>query len=954
MLRFLDYSLDPANAQLQRGRQIVPLRPKTLAVLRHLAERPGRLVSKRELLDTVWADTSVGEWVLTGCVRELRRALDDDARRPRIIETAHRLGYRFVAPLDAAGAEQPPAPASAPPTPVGRAAEVAELGGWLARAMARERQVGFVSGEAGIGKTTLVDALRARAAVAGCLVAHGKCLEHHGAAEPYLPVLEAVGRLCATPDGAPITALLRRHAPSWFAQLSGLLEPGEAAAVERQLGGTTRVCMLREMAALVEASTRPLVLVIEDLQWSDPATVDLVVALAERQDPAALLVVGTYRPVDVIVRNHPLKDVRHELALHGRCRQLWLGPLGVDAVAAYLRARLPGLASAEALARVVWERTDGNPLFVVNLVDHLLAEGAIVAADGGFVERLDAARIGVPKGLRQMIAMQADRLGDDEREVLETASLVGRAFSAAVVAAAAGRDVVAVEATLDRLARREQLVRATDEGAPAGPVAAGSYEFIHALYRDVLGDRVPPARRRLLHGRIAACLERDAGGRAAEIATDLAFHFEAAGEPERAAPHLETAAATAVHRGAHREAAAVLEHAIALLEPLDQAPDRAMLAIRLSIALGRALAGMHGWAHPAIERACERARRLGETTDDLPHLFQAVAALTAVYLAQGHLDRAGETTAQLCALMERAPMPLTAFAGNFFIGVVRFYGGALLAAHRHLDDALAASDGSLPELARGLQTQVLSYGALTRLHLGYPDQAREYGRRAAAAAASFGSPYFRSETVLVTCFLHLHLRDLDGLARASDEAIALGDKYGLRIPVAVGNVARGLVLVAHGDHEAGLATLRAGLEQRRATGQAIVQPTMLGLLADALTVSGRIDEGLATVRDAHVLAAQTGEAQFQAELHRIEAEAHRARSDDAAAERCFRQALAVAERQGARWWTLRAAAGLARLQSAHRKRAAARRLLEPVVASFTEGLDTPDVAGAAALLRALG
>src|SRR5262249_29051057 len=191
-LRFLEFVLDPANEQLRRGSLTLPLRPKTFAVLRHLAERPGRLVTKDELLDAVWTETAVSESVLSGCINDLGQILGDDARRPRVIETAHRRGYRFVAPIAGEVLARASSPRPDGAVIVGRVAELAELDAWFVRAARHERQVGFVAGEAGIGKTTLVDMFRTRLIADGHVVAHGRCVEHHGGREPYLPVLEAL------------------------------------------------------------------------------------------------------------------------------------------------------------------------------------------------------------------------------------------------------------------------------------------------------------------------------------------------------------------------------------------------------------------------------------------------------------------------------------------------------------------------------------------------------------------------------------------------------------------------------------------------------------------------------------------------------------------------------------------------------------------------------------------
>src|SRR5262245_27501686 len=667
VLHFLDYVLDAANARVTHGARVLDLRPKTLAVLEYLAVNPQRLVTKQELLEAVWSGTAVTEWVLTGCMRELHEALGEDAREPRIIETVHRRGYRFIAELGpepalSAGSSVPSpesvklqslphsvlgAQHSAPAAPlVGREADLEMLNGCWQRALGGEREIVFLIGEAGIGKTALVDAFLRLLAdrLTTCLIAHGQCIEQHGAGEPYLPVLEALGRLCAQPSGAPLLELLRRNAPAWLVQLPGLLESAECEVLERRLGATTGERMLREMAAVIAALPAPLVLVLEDLHWRDHATLGLVSTLAQRRDPARLLLIGTYRPVEVTVHGHPLRTVHQDLRVHARCQDLWLRPLTEAAVSAYLQVRWPTLTAPAQLARVVHEHTEGNPLFLVNIADYLAANGAVVEVDGRWELRTDAAVLAaaVPPGLRQLIAAHIERLAAADRTALEAASLAGRRFSAALVSAGLDADVVDIEERLAHLADNGVMV--CSDGASEWPdgTTAGAYRFNHFLYQSVLRDRVPPARRQQLHERIAARLERAYGGQLAEVSAELAFHLEAAGQAERAVPYLEEAAARAVRRGAHREAASLLEHGLTIIDRLPRTPERTLRTIRLCMALGPALFPARGYADPKVERVFERARQLSEESKDSVQLFQTLCALSASYINQARLDRAQE------------------------------------------------------------------------------------------------------------------------------------------------------------------------------------------------------------------------------------------------------------------------------------------------------------------------
>src|SRR6185369_5356952 len=292
------HRFDPQTGRLFAGRREVNLTPRAAAVLAVLVERAGELVTRHELFQSVWGDTIVGDAALTACIQELRGALADDTRRPRFIETRHRRGYRFVARVLPSPPQASSGVSLSPPSAlvVGRDRELSELRGCLERATNGNRQIVFVTGEPGIGKTTAVELFLAEAASGERLrIAQGRCIETHGAGEAYLPLLEAMTRLCREPGEQAIARLLRQHAPTWLTQMPSVLNASELRTLRRQTYGMTRERMLRELAEAVEvmASDVPLVLWLEDLHWSDPSTVDWLGYLAKRPGPARVLVLGS-------------------------------------------------------------------------------------------------------------------------------------------------------------------------------------------------------------------------------------------------------------------------------------------------------------------------------------------------------------------------------------------------------------------------------------------------------------------------------------------------------------------------------------------------------------------------------------------------------------------------------------------------------------------------------------
>src|SRR5262249_26411512 len=307
----------------------------------------------------------------------------------------------------------------------------------LETALSGERQLVFVTGEPGIGKTALVETFLRHLDPGDTLrLGRGQCIEHYGAGEPYLPVLQALGEWGRGADHDHFLTVLRHYAPSWLGHRPALLETAERETLQRQTAGVTRGRMLREVVDALEAysAAHGVVLVLEDLHWSDPSTVELLALLARRPAPARLLVVGTYRPVEVIVGDHPLKAAKQELQLHGQCQELPLPLLSEPAVAGYLAAKVSAAehptTPLPALAHLIHHRTDGNPLFMVTVVEQVLAQSATDAAG------LDIGQVSIPVTIRQLLEQQVGRLETQDQRLLDAASVVGTEFSAAAVAAA--------------------------------------------------------------------------------------------------------------------------------------------------------------------------------------------------------------------------------------------------------------------------------------------------------------------------------------------------------------------------------------------------------------------------------------------------------------------------------------------------------------------------------------
>jgi DNA-binding winged helix-turn-helix (wHTH) protein/tetratricopeptide (TPR) repeat protein len=617
-------------------------------VLLYLLQRPGQLVTKTELLDACWSETAVSDTVLKVCIRQIREALKDDARSPKFIETSHRRGYRFVGKISNTDELQAPErdrghseaiEYSVPSVEVvGRSTELERLIALFKRAQTGERQVVFVTGEAGIGKTALVDAflktLRSDPE-SGIHIAHGQCLEQYGAAEAYLPVLEAIARLSRETSDTNVVDLLFRIAPTWVAQIPTLMNASDVATLRREILGATRDRMVREMAETLEVLSRnkSCVLVLEDLHWSDYSTVDLVSALAVRGEAARLMLIGTYRPVDLILQKHPFKAVMQELQVHSRCELIPLEYLSELAITDYLSKRFAWNQFPDDLARVIQHRTEGNPLFMVNLVDFFVAQGLITQEEGTWrlVSRLEDLEVGMPENIRQMITRQIERLSIEDQQILEAASLCGMRFSALAVASALGIDLIEVEDKCEELTRKSYLLKASGTGEfPDGTVSA-RYGFMHSLYLNTLQERIPAARASRLHLRIAEEGETIYRDRVGEIAAELAMHFEQGRDYQRAIKYLRLSADIDSRRYAGREAVENLEHALELVGRLPE-PERQAARITLIEQRGmvrRAMGDMTKAAADFVELAT-LGREVNQVETEARALLHAASAFSWV------------------------------------------------------------------------------------------------------------------------------------------------------------------------------------------------------------------------------------------------------------------------------------------------------------------------------------
>ena len=970
-IEFEPFRLDLLDESLWRQDERLSLTPKAFAVLRHLVDHAGRLVTRNNLFETVWPEAYVSDDVLTVCIRELRQVLGDQARSPQYIETVRGRGYRFVATVTRGAQDVPGIETGEPrstrlPVPslmVARDGELEALHGEFEHMLRGQRQMVFISGEAGIGKTTLLDAFVAQVASRMQLwVGRGQCIDHYGAGEPYLPLLDVLGQLSRGPGGEQFISIVGRQAPSWLCQMPALVSTSESEAIERWSQGATQVRMLRELAEAVEAlsAVRPVVLVLEDLHWSDHATLDWLNFVAHRRVPARLLVLGTYRPADAIVQSHPVGTVTQELQRQGCGVDLALDYLSPDGVAAYLAHRLDQVSLPGRFVELLHQRTNGNPFFLVTMVDELIRQGVLVQHSAGWCleERWDARAVEVPDSVQHLIEQQLGTLSSEARELLERASVAGAEFPAAAIAGEQAIEHADTQCSV--LARGQQFVQA--QGVTTWPdgTVSGRYRFIHALYQEILYGQIPVSRRLRLHRQIGERLETGYGAETHQIAAELAAHFVQGRDVWRAITYLQLAGENALRRSAHQEAVEHLTQGLSLLQTLPETAERFAHELAVQTALGPALMAHKGYAAPEVERAYFRARELCQHLGDTPQLFPSFRGLWVFYLLRAELETAHELGEQLLALAQRAQDSGLLLEAHFASGQSALWYSGLAPARAHLEQGIALYN---PERHR---SHALRYGqdpgvfcraivALVLWFQGYPDQALQRASEALTLAQELAHPNSLAAAMYFVAWIHQLRRQVQQAREQAESLLALARAQGLPFWEAGGLIWLGWAEVAQGQGNAGLTHLCQGLAAWQDTGSALAQPQYQALLAEAYGHVGQPDTGLTVLTETLKVVARTGDRIWEAELYRLKGQLLLAGSRDHGreAEKCLYQALDLARHHQAKSWELRAAVSLAQLWRSQGKYTEAYDVLAPVYAWFTEGFDTADFQQARALLEAL-
>jgi class 3 adenylate cyclase/predicted ATPase len=838
---------------------------------------------------------------------------------------------------------------------VGRAEEVGLLQRRWVQVQEGHGQVVLLSGEAGIGKSRLVRELHDIVGHDGAPRLTFRCSPYYqqSALHPVIEHLQRLveGRREEMPEARLARleqALQRAGVPvqetlPLLAALLSLPHPAGYPPVqqspERQKQKTQEALIAWLVAA---AEQQPLLAVWEDLHWADPSTLEWLGLFLEQAPTVRLLTLLTCRPEFV-----PPWPSRAALT------QFTLTRLTRPQIEEMVRRVTGGKVLPAEVLRQIVAKTDGVPLFVEELTKTVLEANWLQEGEDRYELTGPVPPLAIPATLQDALRARLDRLTAG-KAVAQLGAVLGRTFAAELLQAVAPLDELVLWRGLVELVQAEILFQ---RGLP--PQA--TYTFKHALLQEAAYQSLLRSTRQQYHQRIAQVLTAQFPETVETQPELLAQHYTAAGLADEAVGYWQRAGQRSHMRSAYTEAVAHYSTGLEVLQTLPDTPQRVQQELILLLTRLEALRIVKGYAAPEVEQELARAWELCRQVGDSPHLFDVLMGLGGgYYQTRGELRTSRELLEQALTLAQRLHDPLRLIQAHALLGVTLYFLGELAPARSYLEQALtlrgSQSDGAL-RLARREPSAALvpqAYAAFTLWMLGYPEQALARIHEMLALAQELSHPFSLVRALYFATTLHLLRREWATAQVRAEAAMALLNEQGVGQYVGLLTFQRGQVLAAQGQYAEGLAQMRQSLATRQAEGE-IGRPRELAQMAEAYGKSGQPEAGLPLLDEALTWLDTHGEDFTAAEVYRIKGEILLQQSvpDAPQAAAYFQQALAVAQRQQARSYELRAAMSLSRLWQQQGKRAEARALMAPIYGWFTEGFDTADLQEARRLLEEL-
>ena len=774
---------------------------------------------------------------------------------------------------------------------VGRNRERSELEAAFAQVRAGHGVLVGVAGEPGIGKTTLVEDVLVRISERerNCAIARGRCSERLAGTEGYLPWLEALSNLLREGENSlqgrtlefgtvSLPDAMQQMAPTWFLQVAPMSTGSSSAARPMFERAASQERLKRELVEfLKEASqTDPLVLFFEDLHWADASTIDLLGYVSGRFQDSPLMIIVTYRPSELTLASHPFLQLKRELQMHGSCIEIALDFLNQGEVETYLSFEFPENDFPAQLSHLIYSKTEGNPLFMVDLVRYLRDRGAIAFNDGRWrlTGSIPDVERDLPASVRGMIERKIGQLGDEDRQLLRAASVAGNEFDSAVITRAISADAAHVEERLDILERSFGLVRCLGEKELPDHTLTLRYRFVHVLYQNALYSELRPTRRAALSASVAETLRGFYGKKLAPVASRLAILYEAARDWAQSAEYFRFAARNSLQNFAFQESMLLSRRGLALVEKMPRSAERAKAEMRLLSTLGLAQMMVKGYSASDVLQTHLKLATLCRQLGDKYQLFQAQFGLSIVHVVRAEYDESRAKAVECMQLARELNDSKLLVQAHWAQGLSAQYTGEFVTAVEHLEASIALYDPEKHDRDIKLYGRILNRGHLGRvlLFMGYADRGLRLINEGVAVAEEAHNPLGHCNALSIAAFAHVLHGNIEALERLAALMLSLSEEHDFPHYRAHAQCLSGYTLakLGAGDRRIGIEMLRSGIAGHRSADTLQQLTYYYALLAEAFAAVGQFEEAMKALEEAEETSRSTKEHFWDAEYPAVE------------------------------------------------------------------------------------
>jgi TOMM system kinase/cyclase fusion protein len=691
---------------------------------------------------------------------------------------------------------------------------------------------------------------------------------------------------------------------------------------------------------LERAAEQPVLLVVEDLHWADPSTLELLNLIIDKVPTFPILILLTFRP-DL---QSPWKTGRH-------LTEITLNRLSAPEVQSMVALIIRGKTLPAEIVKQLTMKTDGIPLFVEEMTKMILESGLLKEGEDRYEMNHPLPEMTIPAKIQDMLMARLDTLAP-AKDVAQLGATIGREFPYELLQAISTLDDKSLNQKLDQLLKAELLYQ-------RGKPPQAKYLFKHALIQDAAYQSLLKSKRQQYHQKIAQVLAEKFPKTAETQPELLAHHYTEASLLEQAIPFWQKAGQQALQRSANLEAISHLNKGLELVKTFSETPERIQQELSLLTILGPALIAIKGYAAPEVENTYTRAFELCNQMGESIHLFQVLWGLWAFYFMRQDTKKAQKLAEQLLNIAKSAQDKDLLIEAHLTVGHTDMVLGKYTSALQHHEEGIGLYDPHFHhshafQFGQDPGIVCLTWAAWDNWYLGYPDRALERVQDALNLAHELSHPHSMAYAPVFAASVHLLRREVQKAQKQAEIAIELTTEHGFPMFLAMGLIFRGWALATQGKKE-GISQMQLGIDSYKATGAMQGRQWFLSMLSEGYWKKGQFEQGLTVLDEALAIEEETETRGFESVLYRLKGQlllSLSAKKQDGA-EVCFHRAIEIACSQSAKSFELRAAMSMARLWQIQGKRKKARQLLAPIYNWFTEGFDTQDLKDAKALLDGL-